>query len=98
MTSLKMLMRGLLWNEIIGRIAVTDGMDEQAIMTLENAGYEVASNHYSIEELLDGVLAEFDAVVVRSATKLSADVIESSSSDGSKFCLLYTSPSPRDRG
>ena len=83
-----MLMRGLLWNAIMGRIAVTDGMDEQAIMTLENAGYEVASNHYSIEELLDGVLAEFDAVVVRSATKLSADVIESSSSDGSKLGFI----------
>ena len=36
-----------------------------------NAGHEVASNHYSIEELLDGVLAEFDAVVVIAIKKLN---------------------------
>ena len=83
-----MLMRGLSLSSIVGRIAITDGMDDQAIKALEDAGHEVTSTHYSIEELLDGVLAEFDAVVVRSATKISAEVLASSSSDGSKLGFI----------
>lgn len=66
----------------MGRVAVTDGMADDAIRLLEESGHEVISNHYSSEELLDGILSEFDAVIVRSATKMTAEVISVSCTEG----------------
>ena len=66
----------------MGRVAVTDGMSPDAIRLIEESGHEVVSNHYSYEELLDGVLSEFDAVIVRSPTKMTAEVIRVSCSEG----------------
>ena len=63
----------------MARIAVTDGMADCAVERLQNAGHEVTLNHYSSEELENGILGKFDAVVVRSATKLTSKVIKSSS-------------------
>jgi len=63
----------------VARIAVTDGMADSAVERLQNAGHEVTLNHYSSSELEDGILGRFDAVVVRSATKLTSKVIKSSS-------------------
>ena len=60
----------------MGRIAVTDGMAPEAIGKLEESGHEVVVKHYSPGELLDGVLTGFDAVVVRSATKMTSNVIQ----------------------
>ena len=61
------------------RIAVTDGMDEKAVSILQDAGFEVILKHYSKDELESGILADFDAVIIRSATKISKKVINSSS-------------------
>ena len=58
----------------MAKIAITDGLSESAIELLIDAGHEVDLD----PENLDG----FDAVVIRSATKLTKDVIESA---------LYTS-------
>ncbi len=66
----------------MGRVAVTDGMDEKAIEMITEQGHEVILKHYTKEELLSGVLSKFDAVVVRSATKLDREVIEASIIDG----------------
>lgn len=66
----------------MGRVAVTDGMDEKAIKMITEQGHEVIVKHYTKEELLSGILVDFDAVVVRSATKLTKDVIEASAIDG----------------
>ncbi len=66
----------------MGRVAVTDGMDEKAIEMITEQGHEVILKHYTKEELLSGVLSNFDAVVVRSATKLDREVIEASIIDG----------------
>ncbi|MDP6334396.1 MAG: hydroxyacid dehydrogenase [Candidatus Poseidoniaceae archaeon] len=63
----------------MGRIAVTDGMDDSAVKQLEDAGHEVVLKHYSKEELEAGILSDFDAVVIRSATKITDKVIRSSS-------------------
>tara|TARA_B100001750_G_C15468438_1_gene578407 strand:- start:249 stop:1238 length:990 start_codon:yes stop_codon:yes gene_type:complete len=71
----------------MGRIAVTDGMDESAVKQLENMGHEVILKHYSLDELESGALAKFDAVVIRSATKISENVINSSS--GRKGSLKF---------
>ena len=65
----------------MGRIAVTDGMSEEAIKLLEDKGHEVVLRHYNPDEISTGSLSEFDAVIIRSATKLSAELIAASTSD-----------------
>ena len=62
----------------VARIAITDGMDQRAIMSLRESGHEVIEEHYSAEQLLNGALADFDAVVVRSATIMTEQVIKAS--------------------
>lgn len=62
----------------VARIAITDGMDQSAVLSLRAAGHEVVEQHYSNDALLNGALLNFDAVVVRSATKMSSEVIEAS--------------------
>ena len=64
----------------MARIAVTDGMAPKAVSRLEKAGHEVIQGFIKKSDLLDGALAGFDAIIVRSATKLSSDVIAASSS------------------
>ena len=63
----------------MANIAVTDGMDPVAVNNLINAGHNVVEQHFTQEELASGALADFDAVVIRSATKLNSEVIEKSS-------------------
>ena len=65
----------------MGRIAITDGMAPDAVLMLENEGHEAVIKHYSEKELLEGVLMDFDAVIVRSATKLNSMIIEKSASE-----------------
>lgn len=57
------------------RILVTDGMDEAAVGKLRELGHEVVEQFYESGEL-GGALREFDAVVVRSKTKLRAAQID----------------------
>ena len=65
----------------MARIAVTDGMSDEAVKILENAGHEVILRHHESEEIGNGSLLEFDAVVIRSATKLPSELISASVSD-----------------
>jgi D-3-phosphoglycerate dehydrogenase len=60
------------------RIAVTDGMADEAVERLEQAGCEVVRQFIELQDLLDGALAEFDAVIVRSATKITKEILEAS--------------------
>jgi len=60
------------------RIAVTDGISPKAIEMLENEGFEVIIGHHEPEEISEGSLSKFDAVVIRSATKLPANQISAS--------------------
>lgn len=62
----------------MARIAVTDGLSAEAQTLLEKRGHEIVVQYYQPEELAAGVLDDFDAVIVRSATKLSAEVISKS--------------------
>ena len=61
----------------MAKIIVTDGMSKDAVNLLEKSGHEVTLKSFSKEELLQGCLSDFDAIIVRSATKLSEDVINS---------------------
>ena len=63
----------------MARIAVTDGMSKDAVALLEGSGHEVVLGTISSDDLLSGALSEFDAIVVRSATKIPAAVIEATS-------------------
>ncbi len=67
-----------LTRSIVARIAITDGMDQRAVISLREAGHEVIEQHFSNDELLDGALQGYNAVVVRSATKMTSDVIDNS--------------------
>jgi len=57
------------------KILVTDGMSKDAIVSLENLGYEITEQHYEPEELKKAIRG-FDAVVVRSATKITKEIID----------------------
>jgi len=63
----------------MARIAVTDGMAPAAIELLEKAGHEVINKSIDAVDLLAGELSNFDAIIVRSATKLPAEVISATS-------------------
>ena len=60
------------------RVAVTDGMAQEAVKKLESAGCEVVQDFIEHEQLVDGALADFDAIIVRSATKLTKEMLEAS--------------------
>ena len=72
----------------MARIAVTDGMAAAAIAMLEREGHEVVFEHHQADALLSGVLASFDAVVVRNATKLTAEVIAASVGESGGLKLI----------
>ncbi len=62
----------------MARIAVTDGISDAGKTYLEKHGHEVVVKFYTDEELIAGALSKFEAVIVRSATKITEEVIESS--------------------
>ena len=64
--------------QLMARIAVTDGMAPAAVAVLKKAGHEVVQGYIEESELLKGALKGFDAIIIRSATKLSSDVIDAS--------------------
>lgn len=57
------------------RILLADGLQKQAIDELINLGADIECTHYEQDKLGDA-LKNFDAVVVRSATKIKKDVID----------------------
>lgn len=57
------------------KILVTDGMDKNAVKTLEDAGFEVIQEHYEVEELKEKI-KEVDGIVIRSATKIRKPIID----------------------
>lgn len=57
------------------KILVTDGMDKTALEQLKKNGHEVTEQFYAPEEL-GAALRDYDAVVVRSATKVRANHID----------------------
>jgi D-3-phosphoglycerate dehydrogenase len=63
------------------RILVTDGMEKSAVEKLRNSGFEVVEQFYEPEELKQQ-LKSFDAVVVRSATKVRQPIIDAALETG----------------
>lgn len=67
------------------RVLTNDGLQQAAIDSLRSAGIEVVNDHIA-QDVLGEALKEFDALVVRSATKVTADVIDKE--EGGKLKLV----------
>ena len=72
----------------MARIAVTDGIDENAAESLRESGHQVAIGHHEADSLRSGSLADFDIVVIRSATKMVEEVISANSGDSGSLKLI----------
>lgn len=60
---------------MLKRVLVTDGMDASAMETLRADGYEVVEQFYEPDQL-GPALRDFDAVIIRSATKIKEPQID----------------------
>ena len=67
------------------RILTNDGLEAAAIKELQDAGVEVVNEHIEAEALGEE-LKSFDGVVVRSATKITKDILDKE--DGGKLKLV----------
>ena len=68
------------------RILVTDGMDKTAMAALQANGHEIVEQYY-LPEQLGSALKDFDAVVVRSKTKVRANHIDMASEGKLKLII-----------
>jgi D-3-phosphoglycerate dehydrogenase len=57
------------------KILITDGISDDGCKILEKAGHECMIQHYDPEELIRQI-PDFDAILVRSATKVPKEVID----------------------
>lgn len=69
----------------MNKILVSDGLQEKAINNLVSLGFQVIDKHYDKQELGEA-LKEYDALIIRSATKVTKDVLESAK--GGKLKLI----------
>lgn len=60
------------------RVLVNDGMRQGAIDKLRSLGVEVVDTHYN-QDVLGEILKNFDAIVIRSATKLTKEILKKAS-------------------
>ena len=67
---------------------MTDGIDVDAKKDLQELGHSVLEKHFSKEDLIDACIREYDIVIVRSATKLTADVIKANTANDSKLSMI----------
>ena len=63
------------------RILATDGMAKKGVAKLESLGYEVVQEFYEPDVLAEKV-KEFDALIVRSATKVRVPIIDAAAAAG----------------
>ena len=68
------------------KILVTDGMEKEALAALRAKGYEVTEKFFEPEELAKN-LGAFDAVVVRSATKVRQPIIDEAKKGNLKLII-----------
>ncbi len=68
------------------RVLTNDGLQQGAIDKLVSMGVEVVNEHYA-QDILGEKLQEFDAIVIRSATKLTADVLDEAAKGKLKLAI-----------
>jgi D-3-phosphoglycerate dehydrogenase len=57
------------------KIIISDGMSKEGIDILQNAGLEITNKKFTPDELLSAI-PDYDAILVRSATKVTKEVID----------------------
>ncbi len=57
------------------KILVSDGMEQNALNKLNEQGFVVLNKHFQKEELKDKI-KDFDAIIIRSATKVNKEIID----------------------
>ncbi|ABS33687.1 D-2-hydroxyacid dehydrogenase [Clostridium botulinum] len=57
------------------KILVSDGMEQNALNKLNEQGFVVLDKHFEKEELKDKI-KDFDAIIIRSATKVDKEIID----------------------
>ncbi|NFD31741.1 3-phosphoglycerate dehydrogenase [Clostridium botulinum] len=57
------------------KILVSDGMEKNALNKLNEQGFVVLDKHFEKEELKDKI-KDFDAIIIRSATKVDKEIID----------------------
>ncbi len=67
------------------RVLTNDGLQKGAINKLTSLGFEVVNEHYD-KDVLGTTLKEFDILVIRSATKVTADILDEA--EGGKLKLI----------
>lgn len=68
------------------RVLLNDGLQESAIDDLRNSGLEVVNEHYD-KSIVGDKLKEFDALVVRAATKVTADILDKANNGRLKLII-----------
>ncbi|MFX0070585.1 MAG: hydroxyacid dehydrogenase [Candidatus Hermodarchaeota archaeon] len=58
------------------RILISDKLQEEAIYLLQNNGFEVVKNYTINHEELQNEIGNYDAIIIRSRTKLTSHVLE----------------------
>jgi len=69
------------------KILVTDGMDKKAVQALKDIGHKVTEQFFEPEELKERV-KDFDIIIVRSATKVRKDIIDSALQTGNLKLII----------
>lgn len=69
------------------KILVTDGMDKGAVQTLKGLGHEVIEQFFEPEELKEQV-KNFNVIIVRSATKVRKEIIDSALQTGNLKLII----------
>ncbi|MGE9951644.1 D-2-hydroxyacid dehydrogenase [Clostridium perfringens] len=69
------------------RILLNDGLDKKAISNLEFLGFDVDTNHYDIEDLKEKI-KEVDCIVIRSATKITRELIDEAIKGGNLKLII----------
>ena len=67
------------------KILITDGLQDKAIKKLKQEGFEVVDKHYE-KHILGEALKDFDGLVIRSATKITKDILDNEK--GGKLKLI----------
>ncbi|EPY2274151.1 D-2-hydroxyacid dehydrogenase [Clostridium sporogenes] len=57
------------------KILISDGMEQNALNKLNEQGFVVLDKHFEKEELKDKI-KDFDAIIIRSATKVDKEIID----------------------
>lgn len=68
------------------RLLTNDGLEEAAIEALQGLGVEVVNEHIE-QAVLGEKLKNFDAIVIRSATKLTADIFDAEKGGNLKLAI-----------